>query len=145
MGIKRYKPVTPSMRFRTASDYSEITASKPEKSLTPSEQALVVAVTIKVAARQSIPLAGGNKTMYRVIDFKRNKDGVPGKVATIEYDPNRSARIALIHYLDGEKRYILWPVGLQGRRYDCSPGEDIDIKPGQCASFTCYPGWYPDP
>ncbi len=136
MGIKRYKPVTPSMRFRTASDYSEITASKPEKSLTrPNKHS---GGRNNKGRRTAVNTAGGNKTMYRIIDFKRDKDGVPGKVATIEYDPNRSARIALVHYLDGEKRYILWPVGLKVGDMIVA-GEDIDIRPGNALPLRSIP------
>src|SRR5579875_2447459 len=110
MAVKRYKPTTPSQRFRTGSTYSEITASKPEKSLTrPNKHS---GGRNNKGRRTAVNTAGGNKTQYRIIDFKRDKDGVPGKVATIEYDPNRSARIALIHYRDGDKRYILCPLGL---------------------------------
>ena len=117
MGIKRYKPTTPSQRFRTASDYSELTATKPEKSLLrPNKHS---GGRNNKGRRTAVNVAGGNKTQYRVIDFKRDKEGVPGKVATIEYDPNRSARICLVHYADGEKRYILWPVGLKSRRSGC--------------------------
>ena len=109
MGIKQYKPTSPGRRFQTVSDFAEITCSKPEKSL--------LAPLPKKAGRNgritTRHQGGGNKRRYRIIDFKRNKDGVPAKVATVEYDPNRSARIALLHYVDGEKRYILHPKGLQ--------------------------------
>jgi large subunit ribosomal protein L2 len=136
MGIKRYKPVTPSQRFRTASDYSDITASKPEKSLLrPNKHS---GGRNNKGRRTAVNTAGGNKTMYRVIDFKRDKDGVPGKVATIEYDPNRTARIALIHYRDGEKRYILMPVGLKVGDIIVS-GEGADIRPGNCLPLRAIP------
>ena len=136
MGIKRYKPITPSQRFRTASDYSEITASKPEKSLTrPNKHS---GGRNNKGRRTAVNTAGGNKTMYRVIDFKRDKDGVPGKVATIEYDPNRTARIALIHYRDGEKRYILWPVGVKVGDTIIS-GEGADIRPGNSLPLRAIP------
>ncbi|MDR1532825.1 MAG: 50S ribosomal protein L2 [Clostridiales bacterium] len=111
MGIKRFKAYTPSRRHMTVSDFVEITKSAPEKSL--------VRHVKKTAGRNSqgkITVrhhGGGFKKKYRIIDFKRNKDGVPAKVAAIEYDPNRTANIALLHYLDGQKSYILAPVGLK--------------------------------
>src|SRR5690554_5611735 len=110
MAVKRFKPVTPGTRFRVGGDYSDVTTNVPEKSL-------VVKIkksggrndTGKMTMRN---LGGGHKKAYRLIDFKRDKKDVPAKVATIEYDPNRSARIALLHYADGEKRYIIAPQGL---------------------------------
>ena len=136
MPVKRYKPTTPSQRFRTGSTYSEITASKPEKSLTrPNKHS---GGRNNKGRRTAVNTAGGNKTLYRVIDFKRDKDGIPGKVATIEYDPNRSARIALIHYRDGEKRYILCPVGLNvGDMIQAGAGSDI--KPGNSLPLSAIP------
>ncbi len=105
MGIKRYKPITPGPALPYGFDYSDITASKPEKSLVrPNKHS---GGRNNKGRRTAVNVGGGNKTQYRIIDFKRDKDGVPGKIATIEYDPNRSARIALVHYLDGDKRYIL--------------------------------------
>lgn len=110
MGIKKYRPTTPSRRSGSVLDYSEITKSKPEKSLTEPIR--------KSGGRNNLGRVtsrfrgGGNKRMYRIIDFKRNKDGVVGMVAAIEYDPNRSCFIALIEYADAEKRYILAPLGL---------------------------------
>lgn len=110
MGIKRFRPVTPSMRFRTVSDNAEITRTKPEKSLlSPKKRTGGRNNRGRITARHR---GGGHKRFYRRIDFRRNKDGVPAHVASIEYDPNRSARIALLHYRDGEKRYILAPVGI---------------------------------
>ena len=111
MGIKRYRPITPSQRQMTVSDFAEITKSTPEKSLTThlkkysgrNDQG-------KITVRHR---GGGAKKKYRIIDFKRSKDGVPAKVAAIEYDPNRTANIALLHYIDGEKSYILAPSGLK--------------------------------
>ena len=136
MAVKRYKPTTPSQRFRTGSTYSEITASKPEKSLTrPNKHS---GGRNNKGRRTAVNTAGGNKTLYRIIDFKRNKDGVPGKVATIEYDPNRSCRIALIHYRDGEKRYILMPVGLNVGDVIQS-GVGSDIKPGNAMPLSAIP------
>jgi large subunit ribosomal protein L2 len=110
MPIRKFKPITSASRFRSVSAFDEVTRSEPEKSLTEG--------LTKTAGRNhhgritSRRRGGGHKRLYRKIDFKRNKDGIPGKVAEIEYDPNRSARIALIHYADGEKRYILHPRGL---------------------------------
>ncbi len=111
MGIKKYKPTSPSMRFITVSTFEEITKDKPERSL--------VEIGKKHAGRNfqgritTRHRGGGNKRQYRIIDFKRDKIGIPAKVAAIEYDPNRSANIALLNYADGEKRYILAPLGLQ--------------------------------
>ncbi len=136
MGIKRYKPITPGQRFRTASDYSDITASKPEKSLVrPNKHS---GGRNNKGRRTAVNVGGGNKTQYRIIDFKRDKDGVPGRIATIEYDPNRSARIALVHYRDGDKRYILCPVGISVGDI-IQAGEDVDIKPGNALSLKSIP------
>ena len=111
MGVKQYKPTSPGRRFQTVSDFAEITTSTPEKSLlAPLSNKAGRNNNGRITTRHQ---GGGNKRRYRIIDFKRNKDGVPAKVATIEYDPNRSARIALLHYVDGEKRYILHPKGLR--------------------------------
>lgn len=136
MGIKRYKPITPSQRFRTGSTYEELTASKPEKSLVrPNKNS---GGRNNQGRRTAVNVGGGNKIQYRIIDFKRDKDGVPGKVATIEYDPNRSARIALIHYKDGEKRYILWPLGVKvGDVIESGIGSDI--KPGNALPLHAIP------
>ncbi|HEU0265708.1 MAG TPA: 50S ribosomal protein L2 [Geobacterales bacterium] len=127
MGIKSYKPTSAGRRHQTCSDFAEITASRPEKSLV---------VTIKKTGGRnsygritSRHIGGGATRRYRIIDFKRDKVGIPAKVATIEYDPNRSANIALLHYLDGEKRYILAPLSLKvGDAIIASI--DADIKPG---------------
>ncbi|MCD4828791.1 MAG: 50S ribosomal protein L2 [Candidatus Cloacimonetes bacterium] len=111
MGIKKYKPVTPSQRFKTGYTFEEITKSTPEKSLIrPLSKKAGRNNQGRITCRHR---GGGHKRHYRIIDFKRNKLDVPAKVAAIEYDPNRSARIALLHYLDGEKRYILAPQGLE--------------------------------
>lgn len=111
MAIKKLKPVTPGQRFRTVSDFSEVTTSKPEKSLLePLTKSGGRNNSGRITCRRR---GGGHKRRYRRIDFKRDKLGVPARVATIEYDPNRSARIALLSYADGEKRYILWPSGLK--------------------------------
>lgn len=111
MPVKAYKPVTPGRRFSSVADFSEITRTRPEKSL-------VVKYTKKGGRNNfgrvtSRFRGGGHKRRYRMIDFRRDKDDVPGKVFSIEYDPNRSARVALIHYVDGEKRYIIAPEGLK--------------------------------
>src|SRR5690606_19860955 len=111
MAVKRFKPVTPGTRFRVGGDYSDVTTNVPEKSL--------VVKLKKSGGRNSSGkmtmryIGGGHKKAYRLIDFRRDKKDITAKVATIEYDPNRSARIALLHYVDGEKRYIIAPEGLQ--------------------------------
>lgn len=110
MAIKKYRPVTPSYRFRTVPAFDEITSTVPEKSLLrPLKKSGGRNNKGRITAYQR---GGGHKRMYRIIDFKRNKYNIPARVASIEYDPNRSARIALLHYIDGEKRYIIAPVGL---------------------------------
>ena len=127
MAMKKYKPTTPGRRNMTGSTFEEITKKEPEKSLVVSlNRTGGRNASGKITARHR---GGGHKRRYRIIDFKRNKDGVPAKVAAIEYDPNRSARIALLHYLDGEKRYIIAPVGLKtGDMVESGP--DADIKVG---------------
>jgi large subunit ribosomal protein L2 len=136
MGIKRFKPYTPSRRFMTVSDFSEITKTEPEKSLTVG----FVRGTGRnnqgrITCRHK---GGGHKRRYRIIDFKRNKIGVPAKVAAIEYDPNRSARIALLVYADGEKRYIIWPDGLKvGDTVVAGP--DAEIKVGNALPLRNIP------
>jgi len=124
MAIKVYKPTSPGRRGMSASTFEEITRSKPEKSLLrPLKKKAGRNVRGKVTVRHQ---GGGHKRRYRIIDFKRDKFGVPGRVASIEYDPNRSARIALVNYLDGEKRYIIAPVGLKvDDRVMASPEADI--------------------
>ena len=110
MAIKKYRPITPSSRFRTTPGYDEITSSVPEKSLLrPNPKSGGRNNKGRITAWQR---GGGHKRKYRVIDYKRDKIGIPARVASIEYDPNRSANIALLHYIDGEKRYILAPKGL---------------------------------
>lgn len=128
MGIRKYKPTTPGRRGSSVADFVEITRSTPEKSLVrPLHSKGGRNNAGRVTVRHQ---GGGHKRAYRVIDFRRHdKDGVPAKVAHIEYDPNRTARIALLHYADGEKRYIVAPRGLsQGDRVENGPG--ADIKPG---------------
>ncbi len=111
MAIRKLKPVTPTQRFRTVADFAEVTRSEPEKSLIePLHKKGGRNNRGRITVRHR---GGGHKRRYRKIDFKRNKHGVPAKVFSIEYDPNRSARIALLHYADGEKRYIIWPKGVQ--------------------------------
>ena len=129
MAIKSYKPVTPNRRYMTNSDFSEITTSKPERSLlAPITRSSGRNNNGRVTSRHR---GGGHKRRYRVIDFKRNKDGIPAKVATIEYDPNRSARIALLSYADGEKRYILAPDGIEVGDV-VENGPDAELKVGNC-------------
>jgi large subunit ribosomal protein L2 len=136
MGIRKYKPTTPARRDMSVSDFANITTDKPLKSLTrPNPKKAGRNATGRITTRHQ---GGGHKQRYRVIDFRRNKDGIPAKVATIEYDPNRSARIALLHYLDGEKRYIIAPEGLKvGDRVES--GEGADIKPGNALPLRNIP------
>jgi large subunit ribosomal protein L2 len=127
MGLKSFKPTSKGRRFMTVLDFAEITTREPEWSLVESLR--------KTGGRNNLGrmtmrhIGGGHKQLYRRIDFKRDKDGIPARIASIEYDPNRSARVALLHYRDGEKRYIIAPVG-------CSVGDQLisgdgaDIKPG---------------
>ncbi|MFC4620246.1 50S ribosomal protein L2 [Camelliibacillus cellulosilyticus] len=126
MAIKKYKPTSNGRRNMTTLDFSDITTDKPEKSLLkPLPKKAGRNNQGKLTVRHQ---GGGHKRKYRVIDFKRNKDGIPGRVATIEYDPNRSANIALIHYKDGEKRYILAPKGLKvGMEIMSGIGADIKV------------------
>ncbi|GAE31493.1 50S ribosomal protein L2 [Alkalihalobacillus hemicellulosilyticus] len=126
MAVKKYKPTSAGRRGMSVLDYAEITTDKPEKSLlAPLHKKGGRNNQGKLTVRHQ---GGGHKRQYRVIDFKRNKDGIPGRVATIEYDPNRSANIALIHYVDGEKRYILAPKGLKvGLMIESGPEADIKV------------------
>ena len=133
MGIKKFRPTTPSRRQMATPDYSEITKAKPERSLVVSHsQSGGRNNNGRVTMRH---LGGRGRVKYRIIDFKRDKAGIPGKVVAIEYDPNRTARIALISYLDGEKRYILAPIGLNvgdnvysGKGSDIRPGNALKLK-----------------
>jgi large subunit ribosomal protein L2 len=136
MAVRKYKPTTPGRRGSSVSSFDEITRSKPEKSLLDKGRNRAGRNTHgRITARHQ---GGGNKRRYRVIDFRRNKDGVPAKVAHIEYDPNRTARIALLHYADGEKRYILAPNGLSvGDRV--MSGEGSDIRPGNALPLRNIP------
>lgn len=136
MAIKKRKPTSPGRRFQTGSDFADITRSKPEKSL--------VKPVHKTGGRNSYGRmtarhrGGGHKRRYRVVDFRREKDGVPAKVAAIEYDPNRNARIALLHYLDGEKRYIICPARLAVGDI-VESGEGVDVKPGNALPLRNIP------
>ena len=136
MALKKHRPITPGRRFMTTSLYHDITRNEPEKSLTePIKRTGGRNNTGRTTVRHQ---GGGNKRLYRIIDFKRNKPGVPAKVAHIEYDPNRSARIALLHYLDGEKRYILCPEGLKQHDMIIS-GPEADIKAGNALPLANVP------
>lgn len=126
MPVKHFKPTTPSRRQMTVSTFQEVTTDKPEKSLlAPLHKKAGRNNQGKITVRHH---GGGHKRKYRIIDFKRNKDGIPGRVATIEYDPNRTSYIALIHYVDGEKRYIIAPKGLKvGDIIESGPNADIKV------------------
>ena len=127
MPIKSFKPVTPSSRFRTVSTFEEITRTTPEKSLlVPLKKHGGRNNQGRITCRHR---GGGNKRSLRILDFRRDKLNIPAKVATIEYDPNRSARIALLHYADGEKRYIIAPLDLKVGNV-LTAGEDVEIRPG---------------
>lgn len=136
MAVKTFKPYSAGRRFMTVSSFDEITTDKPEKSLT-------VRLTKTGGRNQQGKLTvrhrgGGHKRLYRIIDFKRTKDGIPARVATIEYDPNRSARIALLNYADGEKSYILAPNGLKVGDV-VESGAEADIKPGNALPLKNIP------
>ena len=136
MAVKSFKPYSAGRRFMTVSSFDEITTDKPEKSLT-------VRLTKTGGRNQQGKMTvrhrgGGHKRLYRIIDFKRTKDGIPARVATIEYDPNRSARIALLNYADGEKRYILAPNGLKVGDV-VESGAEADIKPGNALPLKNIP------
>lgn len=136
MAVKKYKPTTPGRRFASVADFSGLSKKRPEKSLTVSMNKKSGRNSQgKVTRRHS---GGGHKRLYRIVDFKRNKDNIPAKVAHIEYDPNRSARIALLNYADGEKRYILAPLKLKIGD-EVMSGEKADIKPGNCLPIANIP------
>lgn len=161
MGIKKFKPVTPTLRYRTVSDFSDITKPKPEKSLLAAHHSTGGRNNRgRITARHR---GGGHKRRLRVIDFKRNKTDIEARVAAIEYDPNRSARIALLHYADGEKRYIIAPKGLEvgatvvaGENAPFNPGNalplfriplgtlvhNIELKPGRGGQMARSAGSY---
>jgi len=136
MAVKRVNPTSPGRRFQTYSSFEEVSKTEPEKSL--------IQIIRKSGGRNNHGRitarrrGGGHKRYYRIIDFKRNKDGIPAKVAAIEYDPNRSARIALLHYVDGEKRYILAPQNLNIGDMVMS-GPEADIKPGNALPLASIP------
>ena len=136
MSIKKYKPTSPARRFMTVSGFDEITSSSPERSLLVSLN--------KTGGRNSMGritvrhIGGGNRNKYRIIDFKRNKDNIPAKVQSVQYDPNRSANIALLVYADGEKRYILAPLGLSVGDTVVS-GDAVDIKVGNALPLSSIP------
>lgn len=136
MAIKKFVPTSPGRRFMTVRTFQEITTTEPEKSLLePLKKKAGRNAQGRITVRHQ---GGGHKRKYRIIDFKRNKAGVPAKVATIEYDPNRSANIALLHYADGEKRYILAPVGVTVGTEILS-GAGADIKPGNAMPLKAIP------
>ena len=136
MGIKRYKPTSAARRFMTVSTFEEITSTKPERSLLEDNKSTAGRnAQGKITVRHH---GGGNKRKYRIIDFKRNKDGIPATVKTIEYDPNRTANIALLVYADGEKKYILAPVGVKVGDKILS-GVGADIKPGNALPIEAIP------
>src|SRR3990172_6229173 len=140
MGLKIYKPTSPARRLMSVSDFAEITKSKPEKKLSRA--------MAKTGGRNSHGhittrhMGGGHKRRYRFIDWRREKDGVPAKVVSVEYDPNRTARIALLHYKDGEKRYILAPVGVNVGDTLLS-GDNVDIRPGNALPLRAIPVDHP--
>lgn len=136
MGIRSYRPYTPSTRQATVSDFAEITKSKPERSLTESVHRPKGRNNRGVITSRR--RGGGHKQLYRIIDFKRDKHNIPAKVAAIEYDPNRNARIALLHYQDGEKRYILHPLGLAVGTTIIS-GPDAPIEDGNALPLSRIP------
>lgn len=136
MPVKKYKPTTPSRRQMTISTFEEVTTSKPEKSLlAPLSKSAGRNNQGRITTRHR---GGGHKRQYRIIDFKRRKDGIPGRVASIEYDPNRTSYIALIHYLDGEKAYIIAPKGLKVGD-EIMSGPDADIKVGNALPLENIP------
>ena len=136
MPVRKYKPTTPGRRGASVSSFDEITRDKPEKSLVEKGRSRAGRNAYgRITTRHQ---GGGNKRRYRKIDFRRDKDGVPAKVAHIEYDPNRTARIALLHYVDGEKRYILAPTGLK-RGDRLVSGEGADIRPGNALPLRNIP------
>ncbi len=136
MAVKKRKPTSPGRRFQTVSDFESITKSKPEKSLLAKKKRSSGRNNHgRITSRHR---GGGHKRRYRIVDFRRNKDGVPARVAAVEYDPNRNARLALLHYVDGEKRYILHPVGVSvGDRLES--GAKAEIRPGNALPLRNIP------
>jgi large subunit ribosomal protein L2 len=136
MALKKFNPTSPGRRFMTVLTFDEITKAEPEKSLTePMKRTGGRDNRGRITVRF---LGGGHKRRYRVVDFRREKHGIPAKVAAVEYDPNRSARLALLHYADGEKRYILWPEGLAVGATVVS-GDSADILPGNSLPLKAIP------
>ena len=136
MPVKKFRPITPSLRFKTVSSFEEITKNTPEKSLVePNKKSGGRNNRGRITTRRR---GGGHRRQYRRIDFKRDKVGVPAIVHSIEYDPNRSARIALLHYVDGEKRYILAPIGLSVGD-EVASGADAEIRPGNALPLANIP------
>jgi large subunit ribosomal protein L2 len=136
MALRSRKPTSPGRRFQTVSDFAELTTDRPEKSLLAKKSS--TGGRNAHGRKTSRHRGGGHKQQYRIIDFKRNKNGIPAKVATIEYDPNRTCRIALLHYLDGEKRYILAPNGLNVGDF-VESGPKADIKVGNALPMRYIP------
>lgn len=136
MAVKKYKPTSPGRRFQTVADFSELTTDKPYKPLlAPLHKTGGRNAHGRITTRH---IGGGHKRRYRIIDFKRDKDGIPAKIATIEYDPNRSSWISLVHYADGDKRYILTPAKIKvGDSVVSGPGSDI--KPGNALTLRSIP------
>ena len=136
MAVKKRKPTSPGRRFQTVSDFATITRSKPEKSLLAKKKRSSGRNTRgRITSRHR---GGGHKRRYRIVDFRRNKDGVPARVAAVEYDPNRNARLALLHYVDGEKRYILHPLGVSvGDLLESGPS--AEIRPGNALPLRVIP------
>ena len=136
MAIRKFRPTSPGRRFMTLSDFDELTTAEPERTLlAPMHKTGGRNVNGRITTRHR---GGGHKRRYRLIDFKRLKDGIPAKVHSIEYDPNRSARIALLHYKDGEKRYILAPVRLRAGQM-VESGAAVDIRPGNAMPLKAMP------
>ncbi|HEY8859185.1 MAG TPA: 50S ribosomal protein L2 [Gaiellales bacterium] len=136
MAIRKFRPTSPGRRFMTVSDFDELTTAEPERTLlAPMHKTGGRNVNGRITTRHR---GGGHKRRYRLIDFKRLKDGIPAKVHSIEYDPNRSARIALLHYKDGEKRYILAPVRLRAGQM-VESGAAVDIRPGNAMPLKAMP------
>ncbi len=136
MAIRKRKPTSPGRRFQTSSDFGEVTTDKPEKSLLAKQSS--TGGRNNYGRKTARHRGGGHKQRYRVVDFRRNKDGVPATVASIEYDPNRNCRIALLHYHDGEKRYILAPKNLSVGD-TVQSGQGSDIKPGNAMPMRFIP------
>jgi len=136
MALKKFRPMTPTRRYYTVSDFSDLTKKAPEKSLLSSHRN--TGGRNNSGRETNINKGGGHKRRYRIIDFKRDKIGVPGKVVAIEYDPNRTARIALVNYVDGEKRYIIAPIGLRAGA-EIMAGPEVEIRPGNALPLKNIP------